>query len=490
MGRKKELLDLLKTKLKDYKIFVISNREPYIHKYKDDTIEAIRPASGLVAALDPVLRASSGVWIAHGSGEADKDVVDKHDRIKVPPDNPSYHLRRVWLSKKQEDGYYYGFANSTLWPMSHIVYVRPSFNASNWNEYVKVNEKFARALVDEVGRSKALIWIQDYHFALCPKFIKEKNPDLITGHFWHIPWPNPEAFRICPWKNEILKGLLANDLLGFHIKYHCDNFLNTVDNNLECRINREASTIKIKEHVTTIKPYPTSIDFEGLVERAKSPLVGSKEKEIKRKIRKPYEFMAIGLDRLDYTKGIPERLKAIDRFLEKYPEYKNRFVYVGLGAPTRTHIKTYRDFLDEIESLAEEINWKYRTDGWQPIILRHEHISYDDILAYYKDANLCIVSSLHDGMNLVAKEFVAVQSISKNGMLILSQFAGAARELADAISINPYNVESFADAIKFGLEMSREEREARMGKLAEIVAENDIYTWALSFISDLAKLQK
>jgi trehalose 6-phosphate synthase len=490
MSKKKELVDLLKTKLKDYKLYVVSNREPYIHKYKDETIEVIRPASGLVTALDPVLKASQGVWIAHGSGEADKDVVDKNDRVKVPPDNPSYHLRRVWLSKKQEDGYYYGFANSSLWPLSHIVYVRPTFNPNHWNEYVKVNEKFARALVDEVGGGKALIWIQDYHLALAPKFIKEKNPDLITGHFWHIPWPNPEAFRICPWKKEILQGLLANDLLGFHIKYHCDNFLDTVDGNLESKISREASTVDIKGHQTLVKPFPTSIDFEGLAERAKSPLVIAKEKEIKRKIRKPYEFMAIGLDRLDYTKGIPERLKAIDLFLEKYPEYKNRFVYVGLGAPTRTHIKIYRDVIDEIESLAEEINWKHRIDSWQPIIPRHEHISYEEILAYYKEANLCIVSSLHDGMNLVAKEFVAVQSQSKKGMLILSQFAGAARELEDAILTNPYDVEGFADSIKRALEMSRDDRESRMKKLADQIRENDIYAWALSFISDLAKLQK
>jgi len=490
MSKKDELIDLFKGKLKGYKLFVVSNREPYIHRYVDDSVEVIRPASGLVAALDPVMQASEGVWIAHGSGDADKDVVDSHDRIKVPPDDPSYHLRRVWLSKKQEDGYYYGFSNSTLWPLSHIVYVRPTFNAENWKEYVKVNEKFARALVDEVGRSKAIIWIQDYHFALAPKYIKQKNPDLITGHFWHIPWPNPEAFRICPWKREILEGLLSNDILGFHIKYHCDNFLDTVDSNLESRIDREASTIEIKKHITSVKPYPASVDFEALVRRASSPQVTSKEKEIKKKIRKPYEFMALGLDRLDYTKGIPERLKAIDRFLEKYPEYKNRFVYVSMGAPTRVHIKTYRDIIDEIESLADEINWKHRTNGWQPIITRHEHVSYDEILAHYKEANLCIVSSLHDGMNLVAKEYITCQTLSRKGMLILSQFAGAARELPEAIMINPYDVESFADSIKQGLELSREEREAKMARLAEQVKENDIYSWALSFISDLAKLQK
>jgi len=490
MGKKKELLDLIKTKLKDYKIFVISNREPYIHKYIDDTIEVIRPASGLVTALDPVLRTAGGVWIAHGGGDADRDVVDKHDRVKVPPDNPSYHLRRIWLSKKQEDGYYYGFSNSTLWPLSHVVYVRPSFNADNWQEYLKVNEKFARALVDEVGRTKALIWIQDYHFAACAQFIKEKNPDLITGQFWHIPWPTPEVFKICPWKKEILKGLLANDLLGFHTNTHCANFLNTVDRNLESKIDRGASTIEIQGHTTNVRPYPISIDFTGLIEKASTAAVTQKEKEIKKKIRRPFDFMAMGLDRLDYTKGIVERLRAIDRFLEKYPEYKNRFIYVGIGAPTRTHIKKYRDVIDEIENIADEINWKHRTDGWQPIIYRHEHIPFEEILAYYKQANLCIVSSLHDGMNLVAKEYITTQSLTKKGMLILSQFTGASEELSDAIQVNPYDTEEFADAIKLGLEMRTDERKTRMERMAEQVKENDIFKWAHLFLEDLAKLQK
>ncbi|MFC1559958.1 trehalose-6-phosphate synthase [Candidatus Margulisiibacteriota bacterium] len=490
MNSKEELLKLFEGKLKGRRLIVASNREPYIHKYDEDKVKWIRPASGLVTGLDPVLRTCKGVWVATGSGDADKEVVDVNDRIMVPPNKPSYHLRRVWLNKKQENGFYYGIANKTFWPLCHIAHVRPEFNKDDWNEYVKVNDKYARAIVDEAGNSKALIWIQDYHLALCAKFIKERNPNLVVGQFWHIPWPNPEAFRICPWKNEILEGLLANDLLGFHIKYHCDNFINTVDLNLESKIDRDTSCIIRKKHRTCIKPFPISIDFKELAEKAHSPEVDAALKEIKKKIRKPYKFLAVGIDRMDYTKGIPERLMAIDRFLEKYPSYKKKFVYLGIGVPSRSLIKEYKDLADRISSLVEDINWKHRTDDWQPIIYRKEHINLEEILAYYREASLLMVSSLHDGMNLVAKEFLAAQSRSPEGMLILSQFTGAARELPDAVLINPYDTERFADAIKYGLELPKKEKVKRMKKLIETVKEHDIYAWASSFISELQKHMK
>lgn len=483
-----DLQELVKSKFKDIKFIMVSNREPYIHKYVGDEIKVIRPASGLVSAIDPVMKASHGTWVAHGSGEADPEVVDKNDRIAVPPKDPKYKLRRIWLTKEEEDGYYYGFANKTLWPMCHIVHRRPNFDDADWRQYRKVNQKFAKAALEEIGSSKAMVWIQDYHLALAARYIKEARPDIFTALFWHIPWPNPEAFRICPWRVELLKGLMTNDLLGFHIKYHCDNFLDAVDLNLEARTDREHSKVTYRGHTTVVKPFPISTDFEGIAARARSPEVEAEMKNIKKLVHAPYEYLAVGLDRIDYTKGIIERLRAIDRFLEKYPKYRKKFVYVGIGSPSRTHIREYKELMEDISSLVEEINWKHRYGNWYPIIYKEEHIGYDTILALYRDADLCLVSSLHDGMNLVAKEFVASQ-VDGHGMLVLSRFTGSARELTDAVFVNPYDTEKFADSIKAALELSESERGKRMNRLSEVVKENNIYTWAANFITELLRIE-
>jgi len=485
----KDLEELVKTKLKDYKFILASNREPYIHKYDGDEIRCIRPASGLVSALEPVMRACHGTWIAHGSGDADQDVADENGRIRIPPDKPKYILRRMWLTKEEENGYYYGFSNQTLWPLCHIVHVGSEFNETYWKTYKSVNEKFAQAVLDEIEEEKAIVWLQDYHLALAAKFIKKERPDVYVAQFWHIPWPNPEAFRICPWKEEILAGMLSNDLLGFHIKYHCDNFLEAVEQMMEAKVSREMSEVTAAGHTTKISPFPISVDFEGISEKAKSPEVIEASKKIRKLMHAPYEFLLVSLDRTDYTKGIIERMKAIDRFLEKYPEYQKRLVYVSICAPSRIHIRRYKDLADDISSIVEDINWKYRYGNWFPIVLKEEHVDYETILSYYRSADLCIVSSLHDGMNIVAKEFVAAQADNK-GMLVLSQFTGSARELGDAVLVNPYDTEKFSDAIKFALELPAKEKKRRMERLKEIVKENNIYSWAAKFTTELSRLDK
>ncbi len=484
---KEELQGLVRNRLAKRLFVVVSNREPYIHNFAVDEIRCQVPASGLTVALDPVMRACGGIWIAHGSGSADKAVVDEKDHVAVPPDGPCYTLRRIWLTKEEEEGYYLGFSNEALWPLCHIAYTPPAFDEADWNTYQKVNRLFAEAVVDEVGNSDAVIFIQDYHLALVSRFIKQRNPRLVTAQFWHIPWPNPEAFRICPWGKELLHGLLGNDLLGFHIKYHCDNFLDTVRLLIEARVDPERSLVACGGKTTLVRPYPISVDFHRIAQEASGPEVLKQMEEIRQRWDIDDKFVGIGIDRLDYTKGIPHRLRALDKFFAKHPEYNGRVVFFQLGEPSRIHIKKYKELNAEIDDLVEEINWKYESDDWKPIILLKEHLPPPTLLAFNRLAHFCIVSSLHDGMNLVAKEFVSSR-IDEDGVLILSRFTGAARELTEALLINPYATDEFADAVRAAIEMPPEQRQSRMKKLRQTVAQNNIYRWAGDIISQLAEL--
>ena len=468
---------------------VVSNREPYLHTYSEGgEIICQRPASGMAVALDSVLRTSEGVWIAHGSGNADHEVVNANNKVRVPPENPQYVLKRVWLTKEQEDRYYYGFANEALWPLCHIAYTRPVFNEVDWNSYKEVNRIFADSVCDEIGDKKAFVFIQDYHLALLSGMIKERCPQAITAQFWHIPWPNPEAFRICPWKHELLAGLLGNDMLGFHIRYHCNNFIDTIDREMEAKPDREELAIVYQGKVTKIRSFPISVDIEQISKRSDSPEVAKQIQAVKAiPGLQRYEFLAVSADRLDYTKGIPERLKAVDRFLDKYPQYQKRFVFYQAGVPSRTHIDEYKKLLEEVSGLVEEINWKYRAGAWEPIIFNKTHHSQLELLALFKLADICIVSSLHDGMNLVAKEFISART-DESGALLISEFTGAARELKDAFIINPYAIDQFAESIKTALEMPLDEKQHRMRRLRAIVSENNIYTWGQNIISKLSKI--
>jgi len=484
---KEDLQELVREKLAGRLFIVVSNREPYIHVLSGDEIQCIVPASGLTVALDPVMCACGCVWVAHGSGNADKQMVDDKNHVPVPPDKSCYTLRRVWLTKEEEEGYYLGFSNEALWPLCHIAYTPPSFDESNWNYYKGVNQIFADAVLEEVGDRQAFVFIQDYHLALLSRLIKAKNNKIITAQFWHIPWPNPEAFRICPWGEEILNGLLGNDVLGFHIKYHCDNFMETVRLMLEARVDYERSAISRGGSSTLVRPFPISVDYQRIAHEADSAEIAEEMQEIRRRWQLGDEFIGIGIDRLDYTKGIPHRFMALDKFLAKYPEYRQRVVFFQLGEPSRIHIKKYRELNSEIDELVEEVNWKYQTDSWKPIIHVREHFAPNALLAFHRLAHFCIVSSLHDGMNLVAKEFVSSRA-DEDGVLLLSRFTGAARELTDALLINPYATDDFAESIKKAIEMPREQRKARMKKLRRVVEENNIYRWAGNIISELANL--
>ena len=488
MWTRQGLHDLVGEKLGGYLFVVVSNREPYIHTFSGREIVCQVPASGLTVALDPVMRACGGIWIAHGSGDADREVVDKDDKVGIPPENPRYTLKRLWLSPEDEEGYYDGFSNEALWPLCHIVYTRPLFEESDWETYKKVNEAFARSVIEEVGDRKAFVFIQDYHLALLSRLIKDKHPNIITAQFWHIPWPNREAFRVCPWQEEILHGLLGNDLLGFHIRYHCNNFLDTVNWAIEAKVDWERYEVTCRRRKTAVRPFPISVDFEALAQFAQSRKVAAKMKELRARLSLDGKIVGIGFDRLDYTKGIPDRLRAISRFLEKSPGYKEKVVFIQAGVPSREEIAEYKKLSAEIDRAEEEANSRWATEHWKPIVYLREHQSPTALMALRRLADFFVVSSLHDGMNMVAKEFVASR-FDEDGVLILSRFTGAARELTDALLVNPYATDHFADAIKDAVEMPEAERRRRMQKMRKVVQENNVYKWAADIISELVKFE-
>lgn len=473
----------VRTKLGEKSLIAVSNREPFMHIRQGKLIECISPASGLVTALDPILKACGGLWVAHGSGNADREVVDRHQIVRVPPDKPQYDLKRVWLTPEEEEGYYYGFSNEGLWPLCHIAHTRPVFRMNDWARYQEVNLKFARALEEAVD-NETYIFIQDYHFALLPRLLRERHPNVKTALFWHIPWPNPEAFGICPWKREILHGMLGADIIGFHTQFHCNNFLETADRNLECHTDWEHFSITKAEHTAYVKPFPISVDFTPPPVPAE---IKGKE-ELFRDLGVKGTFLGVGVDRLDYTKGILEKFRAIERFVEKHSEYRGLFTFVQIGAPSREHIKSYHDFAGAVKAEVDRINWKFQSGNWKPIVFLHRHFSHAEIEPYYRHADLCMVTSLHDGMNLVAKEFVASR-VDEQGVLILSTFTGASRELKDALLVNPYDIEHMAETIKTAIEMEPEEQRLRMRRMRGVVRENNIYKWAADIITELTRIR-
>jgi trehalose-6-phosphate synthase len=472
------------------RLFAVSNREPYEHYHKSGGIESVMPASGLVTAMEPILRACDGTWIAQGTGDADRETVDEFDHVRVPPDHPQYTLRRVWLTPEEERGFYYGFANEGIWPLCHIAHTRPLFRAEDWRHYRDVNRKFAMALLEEIApESSPVILLQDYHFALLPAMIKEQRPDARVAIFWHIPWPNPEAFAICPWQRELLDGLLGADLIGFHIQAHCNNFLNTVDRTLETRIEWEHFAVNRGGHLTQVRPYPISVATDR-VDSADGPteLPHIERSALLERLGVRASYMGVGVDRIDYTKGIPERFRGIEAFLENCPSYRGQLTFIQIASPSRTEIPRYHDLIREVESEAERINRRFQTSEWKPIVLLKRQHSHREILPYYRTADFCLVTSLHDGMNLVAKEFVAARE-DDHGVLILSRFTGACHELTDALIVNPYDTGELADSIRRALEMAPRECRERMRRMRAVVRERNIYRWAANLIGELCAVR-
>lgn len=486
MWTRKVLHDLIATKMQGFKFLVVANREPFIHKYNGDQIQVENPASGMATALDPIMEASGGTWLAHGSGNADRETVDQFDRIRVPPHDPTYTLRRVWLTPEQENGFYYGLSNDGLWPLCHVAFRPPTFRLRDWEKYKEVNQHFANAVLEEAGDEPTFVFVQDFHFCLLPRMLKNANPNLLIAHFWHIPWPNREVFRIFPWKEELLDGLLGNDLLGFHIRHHCLNFLDTVDRTIEARVDVEKFEIVRGDRSTMIRPFPIGIDFEENASIAQSNEVETAVRKWRKILPESIEHIGIGIERLDYTKGIPQRLRALDELLETHTDLVGRVLFIQIAVPSRAIIPQYQRLAEEVESLAEEINQKWASDGWKPIFLLRQHHGPIDMAALHRIARFCVVSSLHDGMNLVAKEFVASR-VDNDGVLILSQFTGSARELPDALLVNPFAIHELADAMHRAITMPDDERERRMRKLRDEVQVNNVYRWAGKILSTMHK---
>lgn len=471
------------------KIVILANREPYIHqRTADGRVEVQHPASGLVTALEPVMRACSGVWVAHGSGNADRETVDRNDHVRVPPGEESYHIRRVWLSEEEQQGYYYGFSNEGLWPLCHAADARPIFRAEDWRQYRAVNQAFADAVCSEVDSEAPIILVQDYHFALAPAMIRKRLPGATVIMFWHIPWPNAERMGICPWRDELLDGLLGSSIVGFHTQLHCNNFLDSVDRYLETRIDREHNAVVMRGHRTLIRPYPIALEWPvRWVEASPSP--DECRAQIWRELRlRPNALLGVGVDRLDYTKGVEERLLAVERLLERYPEFRGRFSFAQLAAPSRTKIERYQTLNDVVEALAARINERFGSGDYRPIILLRSHHEPAEVFRYYRAADLCYVSSLHDGMNLVAKEFVASRTDLK-GVLVLSEFTGAARELTEALIVNPYDLEASSEALSVALKMPSDEQQDRMRSMRSLLSQFNVYRWAGKMLVDAARLR-
>ena len=470
-------------------VVILANREPYIHEYTPQgEIEVRHPASGLVTALEPIMRACSGVWVAHGSGSADRETVDSHDHVRVPPGEESYYIRRVWLSEEEQQGYYYGFANEGLWPLCHVAHARPVFRAEDWRLYRAVNQKFADAVCSEVDSKDPIILVQDYHFALAPAMIRKRLPAATVIVFWHIPWPNDERMGICPWRNEILEGLLGSSILGFQTQLHCNNFLDSVDRYLETRRDREHNAVVMRGHRTLVRPYPIALEWPvRWVDSSPTP------EECRAQVwhdlhLKPDAMLGLGVDRLDYTKGVEERFLAVEFLLERHPEFRRRFSFVQLAAPSRTKIQRYQELNETVEQLAERINQRFGTQDYKPILLLRTHHEPPEVFRYYRAADLCYVSSLHDGMNLVAKEFVAARTDLK-GVLILSEFTGAARELTEALIVNPYDLEGSSEALAAALTMPDDEQRDRMRSMRALLVQFNVYRWAGTMLVDAARLR-
>ena len=471
-------------------LVVVSNREPYVHSFDDDGQPQVHvPASGMVTALEPIVRACAGTWIAHGSGDADRAVVDNHDCIQVPIDEPSYKLRRVWLNAEQEAGYYYGLANEGLWPLCHLAYVRPEFRESDWRHYVAVNEQFAKVVAEETRDGSPLVLIQDYHFAVLPAFVRERRRGATIAHFWHIPWPNAETFGVCPWKADLIAGLLQSDILGFHTRHHCLNFLESVDRYVEGQIDQERMTVTIRDHQCQVAAYPISIEWPPSWEAVTPPVKVCRQAVRDRFGISPAVTLGLGIERWDFTKGILERFDALEHLLQSRPQMRGRISLLQVVSPSRGRLPAYRALQERTIARVAEINDRFGRANWQPIVLVARHQEPAQVFELYRAADFCLVNSLHDGMNLVAKEFVAARD-DEDGVLILSAFAGAARELVEALVVNPYDAIETATAMEVALRMPRDERRDRMRMMRQTVKHNNVFRWAGRMLVDAAQIRR
>jgi len=475
------LVEWARAHVRDRRLVVVSNREPYSHVHRNGGVRVLRNAGGLTVALDAVAQALGGVWVAHGAGDADRETADANSRVPCPPDRPRYTLRRVWLDAADEQLYYQGFANGALWPLCHIVYVRPRFRQEDWERYRDVNRRFAEAALEEAGESPSLVFIQDYHLALAAQTLRERRPNLHLALFWHIPWPNPEVFRILPWRRELLEGMLANDLVGFHTRAHAMNFLDSVAETLEARVDRDRLAVERGGRRTWVRHFPISVPAEEIAAIAEAPETMARAREIQSQLNLDGVKVLLGVDRLDYTKGIPERLDALSWMLERDPQWVGKLCFIQIAVPSRIELSEYQLLAQRTHERIDEINRRFPRPGGKTVELIEANLDFRELVPYYRLADLCAVTSLHDGMNLVAKEYVAA-SPDLEGALVLSPFTGAARELERAWIASPYESGGLADAFVAALTEAPDARRERMAALRETVFRHNIFDWAIEVL--------
>jgi trehalose 6-phosphate synthase len=470
-------------------LLVVSNREPFLHhKGPGGAITATHAAGGVAVALDALMRERGGTWIAHGAGSADHFVVDAADHVQVPPDSPSYVLRRIWIEEPTFSAYYGGFANEGLWPLCHVVDVRPKFRSEDWMAYCAVNDRFAAAIHEELDTSRTPVFLQDYHLALVAPALRERRPDARTALFWHIPWPYPDRLRICPWNRELLRGLAANDLLAFQLERDRRNFFIAAEEQLDAEVDLDASRVWIDGRPTTVVSVPIGVDYDRIQEVGGDPSLNEEQQRLQSLFKLRAQLVGIGVDRLDYTKGIPERLAALDVVLTRRPELRGRLTFVQIGVPSRSELESYAAIEAEINARINELNARHAVPGGAPVVCYcTTPLRLHSLVALYRLAHFCIVSSLHDGMNLVAKEFVAARD-DEDGVLVLSALAGAAAELQDALVINPYDTAGFANALLAAIDMPRDERRRRMRAMRRVVAGRNVFSWASDVLEGLESL--
>ncbi len=470
-------------------LIVVSNREPYIHDYDGGGRITYKPATGGVAvALDALMRERGGVWIAHGSGSADRAVVDASDKVFVPPEAPAYQVRRLWIDDERFASYYGGFANEGLWPLCHVVHVRPTFRTEDWAAYRSVNAQFAAAIDQELKSADTPVFLQDYHLAMVAPELRRRRPAARTALFWHIPWPNPDRLRICPWRRDLLEGLLANDLLAFQLERDRRNFLLAVEDELEADVEADGARVLLHGHWSTLVSAPIGVDYDRIQDVAQDAALAPEQHRLIEAFGLEAPILGIGVDRLDYTKGIPERFAALDAVLTRRPELRGLVTFVQIGVPSRSELESYSAIETEIDQIVADLNRRHAVPGGPPPVHYHKGaLTLASLVALYRLARFCVVSSLHDGMNLVAKEFVAARD-DEDGVLVLSALAGAAQELHDALAINPYDIEGFALALGRAIDMPRAERQARMRALRRVVAGRNVFSWASDILEGLESL--
>lgn len=480
--------------LVDCKLILVSNREPYEHMRgaHEGATEVKQPAGGLVTALDPTMRRTHGTWVAWGSGTADRDMADETGRIAVPPDEECYTLRRVWLDDADINGYYHGFANRALWPLCHMLIQHFEFRTEYWERYRTVNLRFAHAVADEAERcaGRAMAWIQDYHFALASEYLRAMRPSLFIHQFWHIPFPPADILRLLPVgiHEAVLRGMLGNDLIEFQVDRHVMNFLDCVDKYVaEARVDHARQTIAFRDRVVNVGAFPISIDVAQFVKMASSRESAARVSTLRERYAKGKRQLGVCVDRIDYTKGIPERIRALDTLWDEYPELREQFTFIFVCTPSRSELPAYNLLERDVTQSVMTTNARFGTADWTPIVLINENVDSDLLAGVYRAADICIVSSLQDGMNLVAKEFVACQT-DERGVLILSRFTGSAEEIDGALLINPFNVDGFVAAIRQALEMSPEERKRRMHRMRRQLNNSTIFDWLGSILGRASEI--